>query len=393
MLDKIFNRNNHPFEAFRFAGDNPTNYGTIRTEQADNDYQKIRVDMLSRGVRITDKLFPSLHAVVEDVRATLQLNCTMDCYVYNDATIQASCISINQGNDAVILVSSGLINIMNERELKFVIGHEIGHLIFGHHAYPKSNHEDSGIIALNLLHLNRAAEISADRIGFLCTDNETDATRAIVKTACGLNDEYIHADVSSYVDQLKEIVDAAGRSENIYETHPMLPLRAKALELFAQGRPFIEWKHKRRDGTAANEVDSEIQNVLSAATGSRLEEINDDTARDAMQWSLIRLFMLDNRLSKDEQDALKVLLGKQRANKIIEFLREHGPEGFERKFNEAIERMATLPLDMRTRLIYDLEKYASASNDAPGPITKELQGIAKKLHVEHQVRLRPWQIH
>ena len=61
---------------------------------------------------------------------------------------------------------------MNEDEVAFVIGHEIGHAIFEHHKLPVH-----GILAnddrlkpqdtLQVLRWSRMAEISADRVGLI----------------------------------------------------------------------------------------------------------------------------------------------------------------------------------------------------------------------------------
>ena len=65
-----------------------------------------------------------------------------------------------------IILTSRLIELLNEKELMFVIGHEVAHYIYQHSIYPNPNTEENEITKLNILNLSRAAEISADRIGF-----------------------------------------------------------------------------------------------------------------------------------------------------------------------------------------------------------------------------------
>ena len=48
----------------------------------------------------------------------------------------------------------------------FVIGHGWRHYIYQHSVYPNPNETDNRVSKLNILNLSRAAEISADRIGF-----------------------------------------------------------------------------------------------------------------------------------------------------------------------------------------------------------------------------------
>ena len=92
-------------------------------------------------------------------------------YVHNSPEVNAGCIFLAQGSYAVFL-NAGIINLMEEEELKFVIGHELGHLKFEHHKIIKQPGKSiSPAFTLRLFEHSRYAEISADRCGYIACDS------------------------------------------------------------------------------------------------------------------------------------------------------------------------------------------------------------------------------
>ena len=68
--------------------------------------------------------------IFQEVRQTTGFNEDIDFYITGDATINAFCIpSEKEGRSHILNINSGLVNIMSDDELRFVIGHEFGHLI------------------------------------------------------------------------------------------------------------------------------------------------------------------------------------------------------------------------------------------------------------------------
>ena len=83
---------------------------------------------------------------------------------------------------------------------------------------------DAEVARLNLLELQRAAEISADRIGYLGCGSQATCCSAILKTATGLGAEHIQIAPSALLDQLREIESLGGANHAVGASHPMFPI-------------------------------------------------------------------------------------------------------------------------------------------------------------------------
>ena len=78
-------------------------------------------------------------------------------------------------------------NLLNLDEIKFVIGHELGHLKYQHHKIIKDQEKKSlPIFTIRLFEHSRYAEISADRCGLVVAESLDSAKKCIVKN-CNRN--------------------------------------------------------------------------------------------------------------------------------------------------------------------------------------------------------------
>ena len=123
----------------------------------------VKDTMLRHGVLISKSVTPSLEDQLNSVCETLHIprEC-VSAFVYNNPEVQADCV-IDSPNTCVLRFTSGLINLMAENELKFVIGHELGHFLLGHGSpseYLSANSSENFMV-------KRARELSSDRLGYL----------------------------------------------------------------------------------------------------------------------------------------------------------------------------------------------------------------------------------
>jgi Zn-dependent protease with chaperone function len=95
----------------------------------------------------------------------------------------------------VVVLHSGLVQALDADELRFVIGHELGHVALGHTWLNSLVGGLAGIpspgASLALLHLaflwwNRACETSADRAGLLACGQPDKAVSALIKVGLGV---------------------------------------------------------------------------------------------------------------------------------------------------------------------------------------------------------------
>jgi len=95
----------------------------------------------------------------------------------------------------VVVLHSALLQVMDADELRFILGHELGHVRLGHTwlnslvggmAGIPSPYVASAILAVTFLWWNRACEYSADRAGLLACGKPHKAISALVKLAAGV---------------------------------------------------------------------------------------------------------------------------------------------------------------------------------------------------------------
>jgi hypothetical protein len=204
-----------------------------------------------------------------------------------------------------------------------VIGHEVGHFICGHWRYPSEDEQGSMGDRLATLRLMRAAEISADRIGMLACRSLEYACAAMIKVAAGLGEPYLQPDIPSILLQYRELTRSEGTESAIWTTHPIIPLRIRALLRF---EPI--YRKILLDGIYATDellrIDDAVEADFHKSSGFALRKISDKQLELAKIWGLVALFSCDGVISKVEQDLMKEYLGEGATLKVLRFLRQQG---------------------------------------------------------------------
>jgi len=145
----------------------------------------------------------------------------------------------NEDEPHYIVLNSGLVDKLTEDEIRFVIGHELGHLIYAHSVfnriiefvYPEET--PPFLTSIYLLWRN-LSEMSADRVGLLAvTDFET-ALSAMFKLSCGLDMMRFQVNTSNFMAMTDGLVTEMMTTPRNFleEIHPANPVRIKALDAF-----------------------------------------------------------------------------------------------------------------------------------------------------------------
>ena len=205
--------------------------------------EEIRNLYLANAIRITPLLSPRLHGILEDVLSRSGLEIGMELFVTPSAEVNAFTMQATGADElSVIILTSKLVEMMSDDELRFVIGHELAHNIYGHYrimqveyAVPKDNDEKPQIPALlncKLQSLGRLCEISADRVGYMLSDASLDtAVSVFFKMASGLDKIHLRFDIKAFLDQLDDILTLSKKDYFSKMSHPAHPIRVKALQL------------------------------------------------------------------------------------------------------------------------------------------------------------------
>jgi hypothetical protein len=216
----------------------------------------------------------------------------------------------------------------------------------------------------------------------------------MLKVASGLSDQHLRLELTAYLSQLRELQSLSGHGGAIYDTHPMFPLRVRALLWFSLSEPYYYWMDESRQAPISSEnLDQRIEADFAAVSGFGLDHISSDALRSVKIWSMLRLFTADRRLRKEEQQLLAEVLGADEAQSAIRFVAGHGnaaPAAIQRKLSEALEAANEQPEKLRLELFEELERVASAAGGTAAQRLQVLDEIARALKLDREVEIRPW---
>jgi hypothetical protein len=283
----------------------------------DPNYIESREDhsdtMLRHGVLISESVTPLLEERLSITCKALHVpRENVNAFVYNSSDIQADCL-IDTPNTCVLRFSSGLVNLMDEKEFEFVVGHELGHFLLGHGACSQYLSEGSSEDYM----IRRARELSADRIGFLSIENLDEAIRAIIKTASGLGDKFLRFDVSSFLSQINMISNPSkGESKN--STHPSMLFRCRSLLWFSMSIRSISDVSDRNE-KKIREIDSRVIKDLQKFVDGQVRWRRIEIETDITLWKSALLIFHSGAFSTEAQERLSLEMGEEMQNGVKTF--------------------------------------------------------------------------
>ncbi|MEZ4364840.1 MAG: M48 family metallopeptidase [Kofleriaceae bacterium] len=210
------------------------------------------LDNLASNLRVTDRMYGRLHRSLTWACKILDVP-EPELYVTLDPTPNAFTYGHTR---PFITVTSGLIEVLSDEELFFVLGHEVGHIKAGHVLYGTMARNIAAVVALigqatlglgallgqglvvALYEWYRKAELTSDRAALLCVQDLEPARDTFMKLAGGstrLASELDRAEflrqVDAYEDADRTTLDKAYKLLlTIGRTHPFAMQRAKELE-------------------------------------------------------------------------------------------------------------------------------------------------------------------
>ena len=234
-----------------------------------------RRHLLSSSVRLTERMSPSIHAMAQECIEKLKVEIPLELYVFSSPQFNAACFK-PEDDRLYVMFSSSLLEGFTEQELKYVMGHELGHHIYRHHDVPigyllKGERRPSPRMAMELFAWSRYAEISADRAGAHCAQDFPAVASALFKLSSGLTSDLIKFDLDDFLAQVDEmqIVDAepgeGAPKGDWFSTHPFSPLRVKALQHFHNSEFMAD------AGIAKEQLETNVQSLMGIMEPSYLE--------------------------------------------------------------------------------------------------------------------------
>ncbi|MBP2477123.1 Zn-dependent protease with chaperone function [Crossiella equi] len=217
-----------------------------------------RLLALATSIRVSETQYPELHRLKLEAAAVLDLEHTPDLFVKRDPHPNSYAIGMDE---PFIVVTTGLLELLDEDGIRFVLGHEMGHVLSGHAVYytvlERLIRLAAGMswmpigywglraIIIALQDWYRRAQLSADRAGLLVAQDPAVALRvhmllsgvtdpSAIDTAEFLKQAADYDGVEDVRDSVLKLLHLDGR------THPLPVVRAADLQQWAAGEQYRE---------------------------------------------------------------------------------------------------------------------------------------------------------
>jgi Zn-dependent protease with chaperone function len=207
----------------------------------------IRILFQADAVRVGPKQFPRLDALYTEVLVTLDWPDRPELFVSQTPLANAGAFGMER---PFIVINSGARTILDDDEMRALLGHELGHVMSGHTLYRTMleillNVSLAALpflagmailpIQLGLLEWYRKSELSSDRAGLLATQDAIASLRMHLKFAGG--GDLTEMDLDTFLAQAREFEETGGAIDRIFKimsvmgrTHPFNTVRAAELQ-------------------------------------------------------------------------------------------------------------------------------------------------------------------
>lgn len=252
-------------------------YAALHGELVENIISLSSFDQSSHGLRsameghsfkVEKRLMSHLYDLLYGVKEKLGFADPVDFYITGDSTVNAWTIAAaREGEPHIVNINSALINLMTDDELRFVVGHELGHLMnrntemlrLINFVFPRGTVPPL-VLQYKIRLWEQLSELTADRYGYMAVENLEACLSAFFKMTSGLDISKIDMQVDAYLEEnlkhLEYFISDKGLSR---DTHPVNPIRVQSLNLYA---------------TCPNE--KELEEKMDAIIGALMKLSNDE---------------------------------------------------------------------------------------------------------------------
>lgn len=250
----------HPFDQKALAALEATPgltlVGNFITKQVERIYM---VQYTGSHLKVTGNNYPDIYKYLREACKILDVKKVPQLYIEWGYNINACTIG---SKSPIIVLNSGLIDLCDEDEIMFVIGHELGHVKSNHMLYHMMaqvinlviNSIPFGSVAAAplqyaLYYWDRMSEFTADRAGLLCCQNKAAAVRAFMKMSGMPIKQFNDMNFNTFIQQAKDFkqLDYEGLNKIIKlmsiadSSHPWTVMRAAELINWIEGGEYNKY--------------------------------------------------------------------------------------------------------------------------------------------------------
>jgi Peptidase family M48 len=242
--------------------------------------RRLRLLYLASAVRVGEAQFRGVHEIYGEAISTLDLPGRPELYVTQAPAPNAVTLGLDE---PFIVVTTGLLDLVDDDELRFVLGHELGHAQSGHAVYQTMLltllrlSASIGWLPIGYLGLraliaalrewSRKAELSGDRAGLLAGQDVDAALRTHLKLAGGAR--LSEMDTEAFLAQGREYEAAGDLRDGVLkllnlegQTHPFAASRAVELDRWVRSGEYeriLAGDYPRREDDPRTSVGDEVR--------------------------------------------------------------------------------------------------------------------------------------
>ena len=205
----------------------------------------VRERLIKEGIRLSERLSPRIYHIFGDVCRALDLDIQAEVFCLPSQEMNAfAMLDVRKaGTYSLIGITAAALERLDDLELRSILGHELGHVLFGNNRLSALISTDAGNPSITVLpalgeslflRWRKKAEISADRVAILASRDFKSAATALMRVTFGLSERNLNMDIEALVSQIDEIRGRPELIEATFASHPLLPIRLKAADLFSR---------------------------------------------------------------------------------------------------------------------------------------------------------------
>lgn len=229
----------------------------------------IKIQYTGSNIKVTPSNFKDLYKIYHNVAETLDLYYLPELYITWGYEINASAIGAEK---PIVVLNSGCLDLLEEDELRFIIGHELGHIKSQHMLYHTIAQYINVItslignatlgmgqilsygIQIALLQWQRMSEYTCDRAGLLSCQSTSSSNSVMVKMSGTPLKFYNQISIEEFIKQANEFEELDYNAYNkivkllstMDNTHPWTVLRSAEVNRWVMTGKYEELLDKSR---------------------------------------------------------------------------------------------------------------------------------------------------
>jgi Zn-dependent protease with chaperone function len=210
----------------------------------------IRLAFQANAVQVSDRQFARVHRIYEEVLHTLDAPETYPLFVSQTPMVNAGAYGMDR---PFVILNSGALALLDDEELRYVLSHEVGHILSGHVLYrtmmviliqlAERGFPLVGLAAravlVALLEWYRKSELSSDRAGLLGVQDPELVFGAMMKMAGGGRSADMN--LGAFLEQAEAYRESEDVADSVFKvlnllgtTHPFFVLRVGELRTWIE---------------------------------------------------------------------------------------------------------------------------------------------------------------